>query len=99
MGEVRLIKKPDGKSKGYAFVEFEDRDSAVAALARDNEQLDGRPMYVSEVGQNKKEGSAFKFKTELEKNKLFVRGIFSKATAASASFSYSTKAMPLLCPF
>merc|ERR1712228_838057 len=28
--EVRLIKKPDGKSKGYAFVEFEHRDSAVA---------------------------------------------------------------------
>ena len=78
--EVRLIKKPDGKSKGYAFVEFEDRDSAVAALARDNEQLDGRPMYVSEVGQNKKEGSAFKFKTELEKNKLFVRGIEASVT-------------------
>ena len=73
--EVRLIKKPDGKSKGYAFVEFEHRDSAVAALARDNEQLDGRPMYVSEVGQNKKEGAGFKFKTELEKNKLFVRGL------------------------
>ena len=75
IAEVRLIKKPDGKSKGYAFVEFEGRDSAVAALARDNEQLDGRPMYVSEVGQNKKEGTAFKFKTELEKNKLFVRGL------------------------
>merc|ERR1712130_945253 len=78
--EVRLIKKPDGKSKGYAFVEFEARDSAVAALARDNEQLDGRPMYVSEVGQNKKEGTAFKFKTELEKNKLFVRGLEPSVT-------------------
>ena len=43
---------------------------------RDNELLDGRPMYISECGQNKKEGGAgFKFKTELEKNKLFVRGI------------------------
>merc|ERR1712112_299639 len=78
--EVRLIKKPDGKSKGYAFVEFEARDSAVAALARDNEQLDGRPMYVSEVGQNKKEGTAFKFKTELEKNELFVRGLEPSVT-------------------
>jgi len=78
--EVRLIKKPDGKSKGYAFVEFEARDSAVAALARDNEQLDGRPMYVSEVGQNKKEGATFKFKTELEKNKLFVRGLEPSVT-------------------
>ena len=78
--EVRLIKKPDGKSKGYAFVEFEARESAAAALARDNEQLDGRPMYVSEVGQNKKEGSGFKFKTELEKNKLFVRGLEPSVT-------------------
>merc|ERR1712181_217661 len=46
----------------------------------DNEQLDGRPMYVSEVGQNKKEGTAFKFKTELEKNKLFVRGVEASVT-------------------
>merc|ERR1719184_221168 len=69
--EVRLIKKPDGKSKGYAFVEFEARDSAVAALARDNEQLDGRPMYVSEVGQNKKRRSDFQVQDRVGEKQAF----------------------------
>lgn len=32
--EVRLVKTPAGKSKGFAFVEFEARAAAEAALAR-----------------------------------------------------------------
>jgi len=78
--EVRLVKTPAGKSKGFAFVEFDSRGAAEGAIARDNELLQERPMYVSECGQNKKEGSSFKFKTELEKNKLFIRGLDPSVT-------------------
>ena len=34
VSEVRLVKTPAGKSKGYAFVEFEDREAAAEAIAR-----------------------------------------------------------------
>merc|ERR1711884_517964 len=46
--DVRLVKKPTGESKGYAFVEFDNYTDALEALKRDNELLSGRPMYVSE---------------------------------------------------
>jgi hypothetical protein len=70
--EVRLVKHPNGKSKGFAFVEFETVESAAGALKRDNELIRGRPMYISECDPEKKK--AFKYKLSLEKNKLFVKG-------------------------
>ena len=70
--EVRLVKHPNGKSKGFAFVEFETVESAASALKRDNELIRGRPMYISECDPEKKK--AFKYKLSLEKNKLFVKG-------------------------
>lgn len=32
--QVRLVKTPAGKSKGFAFVEFSQRQSALEAIAR-----------------------------------------------------------------
>jgi len=77
--EVRLVKNPTGKSKGYAFVEFEAQSYAKLALGRDNELIGKRPMYVSECDSGKKEkdanSSSFKYGTGLEKNKLYVKGL------------------------
>lgn len=76
--EVRLVKNPTGKSKGYAFVEFESQNEAKLALERDNELIGKRPMYVSECNPDKNkdgEGSSFKYGTGLEKNKLFIKGL------------------------
>jgi RNA recognition motif-containing protein len=70
--EVRLVKHPNGKSKGFAFVEFETRSAALAALKRDNELIRGRPMYISECDPEKRK--TFKYTVGLEKNKLFVKG-------------------------
>ena len=73
--DVRLVKKPTGESKGYAFVEFEKYTDALEALKRDNELLSGRPMYVSECDPERRSGPVFKYETGLEKNKLFVSNL------------------------
>lgn len=72
--EVRLVKNPKGTSRGFAYVEFENKASVAKALARDHEPIDGRPMFVSECDPEKK-GHHFKYGTDLEKNKIFVKNI------------------------
>lgn len=48
---------------------------AEAALKRDREPIDGRPMFVSRCNADKHaRESGFKYGTTLEKNKLFVKG-------------------------
>ncbi|TRY70053.1 hypothetical protein TCAL_04845 [Tigriopus californicus] len=77
--DVRLVKNYAGKSKGFAYVEFHSRSSAQEALARDNELLDGRPIFISEFNPGK-DGHQFKYNTGLEKNKLFVKGFGTNIT-------------------
>jgi len=74
IAEVRLAHHVTGKSKGFAFVEYESKEAAAEALKRDNELIDGRPMYISKCDPNKK-GHSFKYKLGLEKNKLFLKGL------------------------
>lgn len=48
---------------------------AEAALKRDREPIDGRPMFISRCNADKHmRQSGFKYNTTLEKNKLFVKG-------------------------
>ena len=46
VSEVVIPKLPDGRSKGFAFVEVDDLEKA---LALDNSDLDGRTIKVSEA--------------------------------------------------
>ena len=77
--DVRLVKKATGESKGFAFIEFEKFEDAQAALKRDNEPLEGRPMYVS-VCDAERRTPAFKYDTGLEKNKLYVSSLDPSVT-------------------
>ncbi len=45
-----------GRVRGFAFVTFENQQSAEKALALDGKELNGRPIRVN-VAQEKKEGS------------------------------------------
>jgi len=90
IAEVRLVKHPNGKSKGYAFVEFSNYEEAQAALARDNELVKGRPMYISECDPEKKKGPVFKYNTGLEQRKLFVRGLDFSVTKSDLAELFST---------
>lgn len=53
----------------------------MVALARDREPLDGRPVFISEIKRDVAEKKpVFKYATNEEKNKLFVRGLPIKKT-------------------
>jgi len=80
--DVRLVKKPDGSSKGFAFVEFEKQSEALEALKRDNELLGQRPLYISKcVDKNsEKTNPIFKYDKGLEKNKLFINNLDTEVT-------------------
>ena len=46
--EVKLIKDhTTGQSKGFAFLTFNDADSAQGALQKDGEELNGRKLRVN----------------------------------------------------
>jgi len=48
---------------------------AEAALKRDREPLGGRPMFISRCDPDKlSRQPGFKYRTTMEKNKLFVKG-------------------------
>lgn len=47
------------------------------ALKKDREPIDGRPIFVSKCDPDKHTRQhSFKYSTTLEKNKLFVKGMF-----------------------
>ena len=87
--DVRLVRKPTGESKGYAFVEFEKYEEALDALKRDNELMSGRPMYVSVCDPERKSGPVFKYDTGLEKNKLFISSLAQEVTREELSEVFS----------
>lgn len=80
---LRLVKDFKGRSKGYGYMEFTTEAGKAAALKLDRTKLSGRPVYVSvcETDPSLKK-SQFKYSTNIEKNKLFVKGLpltYSKA--------------------
>jgi hypothetical protein len=59
--EVRLVRNSFGKSKGFAYVQFESEESVVSALAMDRHSssvLDFRPVYVNKCEERKPDAPA-----------------------------------------
>jgi len=54
--DVRIAKKPDGKSRGFAYVEFENEDAAKDAMSCNGKELDGRALNVD--ASNKSGGNS-----------------------------------------
>lgn len=76
--EVRLVKDYKGRSKGFCYVVYKSQEHAKLALQKDREPLDGRPVLVSPCEDKKNNPSVqskFKFATNLERNKLFIKGL------------------------
>lgn len=66
-----------GLPKGFCYAEYASIEEARTALKNDRIQIDGRPAFVSEMHKK----SDFKYKTHLEKNKLFVSNLDNKVTS------------------
>ncbi|XP_044747032.1 squamous cell carcinoma antigen recognized by T-cells 3 [Coccinella septempunctata] len=72
--EICLDRK--GKSKCFGYIQFSHEEEVMTALARDREPLNGRPIFISNCKPDKNERKpVFKYSTEIEENKLFVRGL------------------------
>lgn len=62
--EVKVVRMPDGRSKGFGFVTYETNEQAANAIAKlSNTELDGRTIRVSTASEG---GS---------KSKLFIGGL------------------------
>lgn len=72
---IDLVMDNKGKSRCFGYVEFNMEEEAMTALARDREPIDGRPMFISTCKEKTERKPVFKYKTETEPNKLFVRGL------------------------
>lgn len=74
--DVRLVKNFKGESKGYCYIEFDTIEAVKNAIKHDRMLIDERPTFISECDVK----SEFKYKTDLEKNKLFVSKLDRKVT-------------------
>merc|ERR1712150_50502 len=44
--DVRIAKKPDGKSRGFAYVEFKTENAAKDGQSYNGKELDGRALNI-----------------------------------------------------
>ncbi|KAI8782889.1 squamous cell carcinoma antigen recognized by T-cells 3-like isoform X3 [Biomphalaria glabrata] len=73
---IRLVRNYKGKSKGFGYVEFTDSNAVLKALKLDREFINGRPVFVSRCeDRSVAKSQPLKFSTNLEKNKLFIKGL------------------------
>ncbi|XP_067014696.2 squamous cell carcinoma antigen recognized by T-cells 3 isoform X2 [Anabrus simplex] len=72
--DLRMVKDFKGRFKGFGYVEFSSPAEAAEALKKDHHPINGRPMYVSKCDPDKQTRKpGFKYSTDLEKSKLFIR--------------------------
>merc|ERR1712203_163898 len=53
VNEVRISKYPDGRKKGFAHVEFKEKDSALKALKMNGDEFMGREMRIDLAAPSK----------------------------------------------
>ncbi|XP_058789545.1 squamous cell carcinoma antigen recognized by T-cells 3-like [Phymastichus coffea] len=77
----KMIKDYKGRNKGFCYVQLSCPEAVEKALTLDRTRIKNRPMFISRCDPNKtSRKTIFKYKTELEKNKLFVKGLSPNTT-------------------
>uniref|UniRef100_A0A1B6CKG4 RRM domain-containing protein n=2 Tax=Clastoptera arizonana TaxID=38151 RepID=A0A1B6CKG4_9HEMI len=70
-----------GRSKGFGYIVYKSPESIELALKMDHTVIHGRPAFVSKYNPDKNTRKHyFSYSTNLEKNKLFVRGLSFNTT-------------------
>ncbi|CAG2110732.1 unnamed protein product, partial [Medioppia subpectinata] len=83
--DLRLVRNYKGLSKGYAYVEYASIESVREALKHDRMPLEGRPVFITEMGKRSK----FSFSTSIEKHKIFVKNISPEVTVETLNQVFS----------
>lgn len=100
-GKVHIVVDRHGISRRFAYIRFKTPDEVSAALKRDREPLDGKPVFISRCQVDKtKRDSKLKYSLSTEKNKLFVKNLpFSLTTQEFEEIfkPYSAVSCRLIC--
>lgn len=72
---VTLVVGPNGRSKGYGYVELSNPSEIELALKFDRRSIDGRPAFIARITRDKNTRPAFKYAECLELNKIFIKGL------------------------
>lgn len=72
---VTLVVGPNGRSKGYGYVELSNPSEIEVALKFDRRSIDGRPAFIARITRDKTTRPAFKYAETLELNKIFIKGL------------------------
>jgi len=88
---IRVIRKKNGASRGFAYVSFSEKDDIKKALSLDRQMISGRPVFVSP--NTKKDSNAqikpFKYSDNMERHKLFVSSLSPSTTEDSLKKLFS----------
>lgn len=72
---VNLMTSPNGRGRGFGYIELTSSDEAEVALLFDRRPINGRPAYLSSVARDKEKRQKFKYAADIEPSKLFVKGL------------------------
>lgn len=72
---VNLVTSPNGRGRGFGYIELGSSDEVALALSFDRRPINGRPAYLSSVLRDKEKRQRFKYAADIEPSKLFVRGL------------------------
>lgn len=73
--DVTLVVGPNGRSKGYGYIELSNPSEVELALKFDRRPIDGRPAFIARITRDKSTRAAFKYSETLELNKIFIKGL------------------------
>lgn len=73
--DVTLVFGPNGRSKGYGYIELGNPPEVELALKFDRRPIDGRPAFIARITRDKNTRPAFKYSESLELNKIFIKGL------------------------
>ncbi|EGD72920.1 hypothetical protein PTSG_04652 [Salpingoeca rosetta] len=78
--DIRLVRKPSGQSKGFAYIEFEEKSSLAFALSKDRQFMNGRPVLVDPCVDRSKTALRPKHQTGFDPRTVFVKRLDHSCT-------------------
>lgn len=72
---VDLMTSPNGRGRGFGYIELSNGDEVELALSFDRRPINGRPAFLSSVLRDKEKRQKFKYAADIELSKLFVKGL------------------------
>lgn len=77
---VDLVVADTGRGRGFGYLELTSAEEVTKALSFDRRLIGERPVYISRISRDKEARGGFKYSTNKESRKLFIKGLPFDAT-------------------